>query len=294
MSSFFSELGKKLAEQWVALLVLPGLLMIVVAAIGITLGHRAALDWALLTEQAGAWAARRGAQPPVAQGMLLALILLAAAAVGLMINGLGGFTRGCWLGLWPGWLRPVSRALVAHRERRWESADERVVHAREHQRLAADIDRLAARRNRIALARPTRPTWIGDRIAATDARIYHQYQADLQSWWPRLWLILPEETRVELRAARADLDAAAVQASWALGYLLIAVIWWPAALAAAGLGLNGWARGRAAARTYAELLEATVDLHAATLATHLRLVGDDEPFTDQVGAKITRLLRKGT
>ena len=79
-----------------------------------------------------------------------------------------------------------------------------------------------------------------------------------------------------------------------MGYLLVAVIWWPAALIALGVGLVGWTRGRAAARVYAELLEATVDVHAATLATQLRLVGEDEAMTNRVGAEITRLLRKGT
>ena len=38
MSSFFSELGKKLVERWVILLVLPGLLLIAVTVAGVTLG----------------------------------------------------------------------------------------------------------------------------------------------------------------------------------------------------------------------------------------------------------------
>ena len=67
-------------------------------------------------------------------------------------------------------------ALVTWRERRRESADRRVQRAREQLSPAAEVDRLAARRNRIALARPTRPTWIGDRVAAADSRVYHQYR----------------------------------------------------------------------------------------------------------------------
>jgi hypothetical protein len=42
---FFEELVKKLAERWLALLVSPGVLFLVVAVVGGWQGYRAALDW---------------------------------------------------------------------------------------------------------------------------------------------------------------------------------------------------------------------------------------------------------
>ena len=121
----------------------------------------------------------------------------------------------------------------------------------------------------------------------------HQYGADLASWWPRLWLVVDDPTRSELRAARSVFDTAAMQAGWAVGYLMLAVMWWPSALIAAGVWGVAWLRGRAAIRTYVQLVEAAVDVHKADLARRLDLLGDDEAFGPPVGLRVTDVLRKG-
>jgi len=51
MSSLWSELGQKIADRWLTLLVLPGLLYLAVAAAASTLGQGNALDVSLLARQ---------------------------------------------------------------------------------------------------------------------------------------------------------------------------------------------------------------------------------------------------
>jgi hypothetical protein len=62
-----------------------------------------------------------------------------------------------------------------------------------------------------ALARPVHPTWMADRLAAAGSRVYHQYGLDLEFTWPRLWLLLPELTRTEVRDTRDSFAAAATR-----------------------------------------------------------------------------------
>ena len=73
MTSFYSELGGKLAEKWLALLVLPGLLLASTATVAFALGHSHALDWNELVRRVDEWARSVGERPPVAQILLLAV-----------------------------------------------------------------------------------------------------------------------------------------------------------------------------------------------------------------------------
>lgn len=288
MTSFFSELGGKLAEKWLALLVLPGLLLASTAAVACALGHSHALDWNELVRRVDEWTADVAGRPPAAQILLLAVVLLVAAGVGLIIRALSGVTQRLWLGTWPSWLSAIDQRLVANRVENWNDA-----HRRAKAATGRRADLLAAERNRIALAKPTRPTSMGDCVAAADERVHNQYGVDLQSWWPRLWLILDDATRVELRAARTAFDTATNQGTWTLGYLVVGLFWWPAVLVALGVGVTGWLRGREAVRTYADLIEATVDIYASALAVRLGVLAENEDFTIEVGQKVTELLRKG-
>jgi hypothetical protein len=291
VTSFFGELGKRLAEKWISLLLLPSLLLAAVAAVAAALGHRAALDAGRLAIVAGDRSAWFGGLPATSQVLLLGVLLLACSAAGLAVRASTGLTQRIWLGDWGPVARPVTTRLVRRREVRWAAAHAAAVAAKE---AGDESGRLDARRNAIALARPSRPTWMGDQLAATDARVHNQYGADLAAWWPRLWLVVDESTRSELRAARSVFDTAAMQAGWAAGYLGLAVMWWPSALIAAGVWGVAWLRGRSAIRTYAQLVEAAVDVHKTDLARRLDLLGDDERFEVRAGIRVTAVLRKGT
>ncbi|MFJ6121625.1 hypothetical protein [Streptomyces sp. NPDC092129] len=96
----------------------------------------------------------------------------------------------------------------------------------------------------------------------------------------------------ELTAAHAAFAAAVATGTWVGPYVLLAVVWWPAVLVAAGIGLTGWARARAAVADFTTLTEAALDLHGRTLG-----VGDTTqetgPLTISEGERISDLVRKG-
>ncbi|MET9557171.1 hypothetical protein [Streptomyces sp. NPDC006645] len=160
---------------------------------------------------------------------------------------------------------------------------------------AADLLPLAElyeARNRIAPTRPVLPTWMGDRMAAAESRLRKAYAVDLPTAWPRLWLLLPDAPRDDLRSARAELTSAARCAGWGVLCLVLAVWWWPAAAGAVVAMGSGWRRGRQAVDAFAALVESCVDVYGPELARALGLSGD-EGLSRETGVRITRITRKG-
>jgi hypothetical protein len=290
---FFEELANKLAERWLALLVLPGALFLLAVVVGAWLGQRAALDWARLRHGVDELATAMSRQPVGMQAVYLVTVLLGAAGVGLAVQALAGVTRLVWLGVWAG---PVLRWRVASRRRQWHSLVElRRQLSSEHPDRQEDIDRLAARANRIALAEPGRPTWMGDRVHAVEQVALARFGLDLTFGWPRLWLVLPETVRAEITAAEAGFAASVATGTWSMPYLVLTIVWWPAAVVGVAFGIAGWWRARAAIGDFGALSEAAVDLHGRTLAQALGVCGPDETgvLTIEQGRKITAIVRKG-
>ncbi|KUL55470.1 hypothetical protein ADL22_00830 [Streptomyces sp. NRRL F-4489] len=294
---FLGDLGRQLAQRWTGRLGLPGVLLAATALAGSALGQRHAFDHARLAHRAAAGAAAFAARPPAVQLLLAGGLLLAVAAAGAAVESAAGVVLRLWLGPWPRALRGPAAALTARREGRWAAAQRRVADlqaalpAPRAPAEARELDEAAAAREAIAPARPSRPTWMGDRVAGADARVLHQYGLDLAAVWPRLWLVLPQEVRDEVTAARRRVEAAARLATWAVPFAALAVVWWPALPLAAVPALAGWRRGRSAVATYAVLLEAAVDVHAADLAARAEEGGE---WTVERGEALTRRLRKGS
>jgi len=136
---------------------------------------------------------------------------------------------------------------------------------------------------------------MGDRVHAVEQVALHRHGLDLAFGWPRLWLVLPDTVRAEITAAEAAFAAATMTGTWALPYLVLGVVWWPAALAGIGIGVTGWLRARAAVGDLAALSEAAIDLHGRGLA--IALGGGEQdatgPLTTTEGEAITRIVRKG-
>jgi hypothetical protein len=166
---------------------------------------------------------------------------------------------------------------------------EEILAAARRARRAADA--ALARRNRIALTEPSRPTWIGSRFQDTEERIAGAYHLDLAVAWPRLWPLLSDNLRADLQAAYGAYTASARLVGWALLYAVIGAWWWPAAVIAVVAAADGWWQGRAGAAVLAELIETAVDLHGRTLATSLGLRCEG-PFDRDTGYQVTRLLGK--
>ncbi|WP_328842654.1 hypothetical protein [Streptomyces sp. NBC_00258] len=284
MGVLLSQLGTKLAERWLSLLVLPGALYLAVAATAHTLGHTHPFELPRLTHQITTWARHPATSTVGGQVVLLAAILAGAAATGLAAQALGSLTeRLCLAADWPTWpppLRQLAAKQTARRHGRWTEAARTWHHHREQdaQALARGqrpdpVTRHAAERavTRIAPEKPERPTWSGDRINAVAVRLDRDHHLVLATLWPHLWLILPEEVRTQITTARQNLTRATALTAWALLYLPLTVWWWPAALITATLTLTGWVRTRTATDTYALLLEASTRLHIRDLADHLGL-----------------------
>ncbi|GAA1286813.1 hypothetical protein [Saccharothrix xinjiangensis] len=298
MTPFLNELGKKLAEKWLSVLVLPGLLLLATTGVAVRLGHSSALDGRLLVKLVGQWAAAVARWPATGQAAGFAAALLASLAVGALVRAAAdAVLRPIWFGNWP---RPLATRATNRRAKRWRGLQGRLGELRAEAppdsrstELLHRLDRLSARRDRIALAAPSRPTFTGDRLAGTAARVRNQYGVDLASCWMRFWVVLPEDVRAELRTARQRLDDAIRRSTWAAAYLLPACAWWPAALPALVVGCAAWVQGRRAAVDHADLVESVVDVHVHELASELRLLDGDQRVDPETGAWLTRIARKG-
>jgi len=260
------------------------------------------VDWQLLTQHASAATAVFARHPAAAQAVLAVVTMLAVAGVGLAVQALTGVTRTIWLGQWPGPFAGIRRWGVYRRLSRWNKRleDRRKLednyprHYRtKEQQLQIDLS--ARQLNRLSLAVPGRPTWMGDRVQGVERVALDRYGLDLTFAWPRLWLVLPEASRAEITAAHAEFAAAVVTGTWAWPYLLLGIAWWPALVVAAVVSVTGWARARSAIGELAALAESTLDLHGRELAITLGVAEQDTvgPLSVAEGQKITALVRKG-
>jgi hypothetical protein len=306
LSDFLASLGGKLAERWLALLVLPGVFFLALATAAHSLGHAHALDLYQLVTIVSGWVKTPTATTTGGQIVLLVAVLAGAAGVGLAAQALGaGIERLTLAADWRTWSslpRAIAARLTHRRHERWT-----VTHTRYHELYdqarkarrtgsATDLDavreeRRAAyqKRTRIALEEPDRPTWSGDRIHAATVRLDRDLRLNLSIVWPYLWTTLPESGRVDLTRARQTLIQSATLGAWALLYLPITVWWWPALPLSAGIALTARHRLRTAAGTYAQLLEATTRLHLTTLATAIGIPQTGTP-TPALGATLTHHL----
>ncbi|WP_268822173.1 hypothetical protein [Yinghuangia soli] len=299
MGSLVSELGKQLAEKWMSLLVLPGALYLAVATAAHTLGHSHALDAPMLSREVTAWAERPAAHTAGGQLVLLMAFLLAAAAVGAIAQAAGSFVERVALAQdWTQWPRPFhgfAQRRVTARKAKWTThvADYRQARADAVAELRAGrrADRAARdaaydRLTRTSQELPARPTWSGDRINAVSVRLDREHGLNLTAVWPYIWLTAPDTVRTETSTARQAIARATALSAWGVLYLLLTIWWWPAALVGAVLITAGWRRTRAATDLYAQLLEASIRVHAPELSRIMGLPAA-EPFDLAAGVALT-------
>ncbi|MDX8140630.1 hypothetical protein SK854_00790 [Lentzea sp. BCCO 10_0061] len=285
MNSFLGELAKQLAGKWLSLLVVPGALFVASVVVG----------WRI---RFGMWPAVDRFFTDLRDGRVTGLVLVAVAVgvllvsawAGILARTLGRATHWLWLGQWP--LR-TGVPLARIRGWRWKRAHRRYEEAFRQDKPDQVLARLAHRRNRVSLAPPARPTWMGDQIAALSTRVQVEYHLDLEFGWPRLWLVLPEEVRTVLEEARESFNGAAALAGWGVLYTIAGVLWWPLGLVGLVTLVSAVVRGRSAASNLAQLMESAVDLHGGSLASTLGITVQDNRLTPEVGSQITRAVRKG-
>jgi hypothetical protein len=198
----------------------------------------------------------------------------------------------------PGNLLPASWILV-RRQRRWDAARENLrtairaaseLPSEQRRRAHHRVLRLERKRRRLGESRPVRPTRIGDRYAWTADRAAEVHGVSrLDLVWPRLWSVLPDQIRAEIAAARDAYAAAARLFSWALLYLLVSLVRWPALLIAVSIAVAGVLRAGPTADRLAALIDTAMDLHLRDLASQLGLSVGTAPV--QVGQAIVSALR---
>ncbi|MBP2337412.1 hypothetical protein JOF41_003590 [Saccharothrix coeruleofusca] len=296
MTGFLEALGKKAAERWLTLLVLPGVLWLATAVVATRLGHHDALHARAVADWVTQWS--RG---PHTSGLLLAILaaaLLGSAAAGLLAAGVGWMLRRFWL---TRGRRLPARWLVQERRRRWQRESRRVdALVAEAIATAGDtpevvagpaIAEALARRDAIALEIPDRPTWIGDRWRVGIVRVHRAYGLDLTVVWPRLWTVLPEHLRTDVSTAQLAYTSASTLTGWAVLYGALGALWWPALLMGVVLAGVGVLRARTASATVCDLVETAADLYGPVLAEQLRIPASG-PLTTALGHEISDRLRK--
>ncbi|AXE23981.1 hypothetical protein C0216_11375 [Streptomyces globosus] len=266
ITGILSEVGRHVSTRWFRSVLLPGLLLVLVAAAGRRLGHGHALDAGQLTAWADGWAGRWRGRP--ARAVLDAVLLLAAAGTaGTAAGVLGRALERFWLQPWETGARRRRRKVL-----------------REAGRRGGDV---------VEAYLPRRHTWMSDRVRLTEARIRAQYWFDAAAAWPRVWLLVADEVRQPVVAARTVFAEAAVLTGWGLLYLLLGAWWWPALAIGGCVAVAGWLRSRAALEEFATLIEAVLDLHHRALAESLGVATGPAAVTEEEGRAVDDILRKG-
>ncbi|NGN68011.1 hypothetical protein G5C51_29440 [Streptomyces sp. A7024] len=124
-------------------------------------------------------------------------------------------------------------------------------------------------------------------------RVSDFYALDLARAWPRLWLVLPERVRGEVRAAVRAVDGAVVCGGWGVAYLALGLLWWPAAVVGLATLLTGWQLARERTNDMAALVESAVDVGIRPLARAMgRTLPPEDASARKLGAMIAPYLHK--
>jgi hypothetical protein len=266
--------------------------------------------------------------------------LAVIAASGAAVQGVSAQVIRALEGYWPKWLSPIRGRLIERAWRRYQRLDrERQDLEEDRERWSAarsepvistggpaapggearegravregwagvqrDAARAASLDARLAWMPSSyqrfKPTLLGNVLAAAEERPLGKYRLDAVTCWPALWLLLADDQRKEIAAARRSLDGGAAMVIWGLLGVTLGAFWlprpWVAALiAAAGIAtaLGAYGRLHVAARDYGTLIDAAFDLRRRDLLTALGTApaghpGQEKPY----GEAVTHFLRSG-
>ena len=267
VAKFWDKLGDGLAEQWSAQRLGPAL---------------AFWGGGLL-----AWSWRYGWQPLihwlVALDSLAAYVALIVGALLLLTASSAAIT---WLqlpvlrlaeGYWPWRFRQWRFDLARHvkerlrlKEERWQALADKPEAQRsaeeqdEYARLDAELSGYPVDPRRLM------PTRLGNLLRAAEEYPRVRYGLPISVSWPRLWLILSEETQSTLAEAREGLNAATRLLIWGVLFVFWVVWAWWVIPAAAAVILAAYWRMLSAAGVYGDLLRAAFDLYRFSLYEQLR------------------------
>ena len=297
LTKFSEGLEGKLAEQWIATVLSP--------AFGFWAGGLLAIVYHKGWAELARWFGQQG-QPLQIAMLVVALVGVAASAQ--VINRFDHTLIRVLEGYWPQWLNPVRSWLITRQTERYEKADQRF----QELAMQLEVDSAAGSapnselyeqyckldwclRRIPAMPEQRMPTRLGNRLRATERISIDKYGLDTIICWPRLWLLLPVETRNEVSAAREALDAAARLWLWGMLFFVWTIwAWWavPVGIIVILLAYR-WMLN--AADVHGDIVEAAFDLHRFKLYEALRWPVPLNPAAEgEAGRALTKYLWRGS
>jgi hypothetical protein len=295
LDKFWEAAGEKLADRWASTSV-PAIVFWLGGLLCWISGHGGTSDLRKLAD----WAGRQSA--PVQLVILLAA-LLGVAASGVIVQRISTVGLRLIEGYWPpfagkltSWRTRAIAAKAESLEKRFQDLAGPVLESKSATAAQrAEFARIDQRLRRLPADDDYLPTKTGNTLRAGERRPAEKYGLDAIVVWPRLWLLLPADTRSELSQARSALDSAVASFIWALLFAgFTALTWWalPAAIAVALAIYLYWIPGRAA--VFADLLESAFDIHRGLLFRSLRWPLPANPRDERAsGEQITTYLMRG-
>lgn len=233
--------------------------------------------------------------------VLLTFILIAAMLLsGILVKTLQ-FRLLRWLeGYgWPQWLRNWR---THHYEQQYQKKlarwKELVKKQRSNPLTAAELWEYVALDKEMVISPESNlrmPTRLGNILRGYEQRPREKYGLDMIICWPRLWLLLPQQTQQKLTAARSALDEAVQIIAWGMLFLIWMIWSWRLALLIALLLMwGGYRLALHSADIYGQLLEATFDVHRHLLYQALRWdLPEDSAGEKKQGEALMRYLWRG-
>jgi hypothetical protein len=272
LSAFSESFGGKLAESWLGTVLTP--------AFAFWAGGIAAYSYRYGWSSVPSWF---NAQTESLQLAALVLALLGVAVSAEVVNRFDQTIVRLVEGYWPKWLKPLRDSLVARQLAKTEKAEKRFQElSRELRAAGVALDDASSQQvdeyvnlDQFLRGRPVTPnahmaTRLGNILRAAERKPLDKYGLDAVICWPRLWLLLPDETRDALVTSRQSLDSSARALAWALLFLVWAMFaWWtvPVAILAAVISHRSLLH---AASNYGDLVESAFDVHRVLLYQSLR------------------------
>ncbi|MEM9148863.1 MAG: hypothetical protein AAGB19_00105 [Cyanobacteria bacterium P01_F01_bin.3] len=253
---------------------------------------------------------------PIGLGVLALLVVAASGFVAQQFE----FTVIRLLeGYWPSWCRPLSRYLIQRQKRRFKQLDQQwqnfnrrglatLTPEERQEYIELDLQLLE-----FPCAGRLLPMRLGNILRSAEDRCGVKYGLDAIICWPRLWLVLPEEVKTELSAARNQLNLMArlwlwslLFAAWGIVFWILWFpklgtwwspvfrIWWLPLLGILSMSLaHRWLVE--SAQVYGDLVESAFDLYRWTLYEALRWPLPTNPSEERaLGQGLTTYLWHGS
>jgi hypothetical protein len=288
LSSFWTGIGGKLADRWVAAILSPAFLFW-----GAGLAAAGQVDYL---------ARRFGERTGTEQAAIVVGAFVLVAVSGFVVEALALPILRLLEGYWPRRFDRVRRALTVRRSSRIESAAirwrELALAQRARAHTATERDEYA-RLDRLRSQAPLRaelrmPTRLGNVLRAAEQRPLERYGLDTIVCWSRLWLLLPDTARTELSSARGQIDIRAEVWVWAVLFSCWGVFVWWTPLVGLAVALAVYRSLTDSAVVYGDLVVATYDVYRVDLYRALDwplpITPADEPAA---GLALSRYLARG-